>query len=392
MASLPSESHRAYDKLATGVAWLDEQLRFIHVNPAFIDITGLSRWRDCPLEALGTAAPALAELIARARATHSTLAVRGFELSTRDPPLRTDISVSADDDSVLIEIHAHGQHDSSARAAPRISQSLRGLAHEVKNPLAGLRGAAQLLQRRAVEPDQQRLADLIIVEADRLAALTDRLLRPGGESRLGPVNLHELSERALALINAEAEPELELDRDYDPSLPTLHGDADRLLRPGGESRLGSANLHELAERALALISAEAAPELELDRDYDPSLPALHGDADRLLQLLLNLLRNAMQAQATRIGVRTRAERGAVLNERPLRLAMRLDVIDNGAGVPDALRESLFLPLVSGRDEGTGLGLALAQEIAQEHGGQLDFTSRPGRTVFSLILPLEKAYG
>jgi two-component system nitrogen regulation sensor histidine kinase GlnL len=339
MPSLSPESHRAYDKLVTGVAWLDENLRFIHVNPAFIDITGLARWRDCPLEALGTAAPALADLIARARATHSTLAVRGFELATRDPPLRTDISVSADDDSVLIEIHAHGQHDSSARAAPRISQSLRGLAHEVKNPLAGLRGAAQLLLRRAVEPDQQRLADLIIVEADRLAALTDRLLRPGGEARLGAVNLHELSERALALI-----------------------------------------------------SAEAAPELELDRDYDPSLPMLRGDADRLLQLLLNLLRNAMQAQASRIGVRTRAERGAVLNERPLRLAMRLDVIDNGAGVPDALRESLFLPLVSGRDEGTGLGLALAQEIAQEHGGQLDFTSRPGRTVFSLILPLEKAYG
>jgi len=339
MPAAPPKSFVAFDKLTTGVACLDAQLRFAYVNPAFIEITGLARWRDCPLEALGAAAPALGELIARARATHSVLAVRGFELATRDPPLRSDVAVTAEDDGVVLEIHAHAAHDSSVRGAPRISQSLRGLAHEVKNPLAGLRGAAQLLQRRATEPDQQRLAQLIIAEADRLVALTDRLLRPGGESRLIAVNIHEL-----------------------------------------------------AERAFALISTEAAPELDFDRDYDPSLPALQGDADRLLQLLLNLLRNAMQAAATRIGVRTRAERGVLLNARPVRVAMRLDVMDNGSGVPDALRETLFLPLVSGRADGTGLGLALAQEIAQEHGGQLDFTSRPGRTVFSLTLPLENANG
>jgi len=266
-----------FDKLATGVACLDAQQRFAYVNPAFIEVTGLARWRDCPLEALGLAAPLLGELIARARATHSVLAVRGFELATRDPPLRTDITVTAEDDGVILEIHAHAAHESPARSSPRISQSLRGLAHEVKNPLAGLRGAAQLLQRRAAEPDQKRLAELIIAEADRLVALTDRLLRPGGESHLLAVNLHEL-----------------------------------------------------AERALALLSTEAAPELDFERDYDPSLPALQGDADRLLQLLLNLLRNAMQAAATRIGVRTRAEHGVLLNEHPVRLAMRLDVIDNGS--------------------------------------------------------------
>lgn len=339
MPPAPSDTFAVFDKLATGIACLNAQLRFVYVNPAFIEITGLARWRDCPLEALGPPAPLLAELISRARAAHSVLAVRGFELATRDPPLRTDVAVTAEDDGVLLEIHVHAAHDNSARGVPRISQSLRGLAHEVKNPLAGLRGAAQLLQRRAAEPDQQRLAQLIIAEADRLAALTDRLLRPGGEQH--PI---------------------------------------------------AVNVHELAERALALISTEAAPELDFDRDYDPSLPALQGDADRLLQLLLNLLRNAMQAAATRIGVRTRAERGVLLNERPVRVAMRLDVIDNGSGVPDPLRESLFLPLVSGRAEGTGLGLALAQEIAQEHGGQLDFTSRPGRTVFSLTLPLENGNG
>jgi two-component system nitrogen regulation sensor histidine kinase GlnL len=249
-----------------------------------------------------------------------------------------DIAVSVvEDGQALLELHAVG-HEISARTAPRISQSLRGLAHEVKNPLAGLRGAAQLLQRRTNEPDQQHLAELIITEADRLVALTDRLLRPGGK----------------------------------PHLSVL-------------------NLHELAERALTLVSSEAVADLDVERDYDPSLPPFRGDGDRLLQLLLNLLRNARQASATRIGMRSRAERSTLLNDQPVRLAVRLDVIDNGDGVPEALRESLFLPLVSGRADGTGLGLAVAQEIAQEHGGQITFSSRPGRTVFSLTLPLERAH-
>lgn len=329
----------AFDKLATGVAVLDAHLHFAYANPAFIEMTRLARWRDCPLEVVGAAAGVLGELIARARAARAPITLRGFDLATREPPPRADVTVSlAEDDCIILEMHASSQHEATAREGPRISQTLRGLAHEVKNPLAGLRGAAQLLQRRAAEPDQQHLATLIIAEADRLAALTDRLLRPGGKPHLSAVNLHELIERASALIRAEA-----------------------------------------------------VPHVDFERDYDPSLPPFRGDADRLLQLLLNLLRNALQATASRIGVRTRAERGVVLNGRPVRVAMRLDIIDNGQGVPESLREVLFLPLVSGRDGGTGLGLAVAQEIAHEHGGQIGFTSSPGRTVFSLTLPLERAH-
>jgi two-component system nitrogen regulation sensor histidine kinase GlnL len=313
-------------------------LRFVHANPAFIENTHMARWRGCPLEILGTAAADLVTLIARMRETDAPLALRNFELSTRDPPLRMDVAVSPwSSGGVLLELHAQST-DAGSGPPPRISQSLRGLAHEVKNPLAGVRGAAQLLKRRLAEPEQVRLAELIIAEADRLGALTDRLLHPGGKPHLSAVNLHEV-----------------------------------------------------AERARALIAAEAAPELKLGRDYDPSLPTFRGDADRLQQLLLNLLRNALQAQAQSILVRTRAEHGALLNGQSVRLALRLDVIDDGDGVPEALRESLFLPLVSGRAEGTGLGLALAQEIAHEHGGQLAFRSRPGRTVFSLSLPLESAH-
>jgi two-component system nitrogen regulation sensor histidine kinase GlnL len=335
-ASISAAAVALLDQLATGVALLDARLVFQYCNPAFVDLTGLARWRDCPLGIVGDAAATVEALIERMRAARSTLTSRGFELTPRMPPQRVDVSVSAwDGRGVLLELHAQGQYEAAA-ASPRISQSLRGLAHEVKNPLAGLRGAAQLLQRRAAEPDQQRLAELIIAEADRLAALTDRLLRPGGKPHLSHVNLHEV-----------------------------------------------------AERARALIGAEAAPELRLERDYDPSLPNFRGDADRLLQLLLNLLRNAMQAAANQIIVRTRAEHGVIIAGQPARLALRLDVIDDGQGVPEAVQDVLFLPFVSGSASGTGLGLALAQEIAHEHGGQLGFTSRPGRTVFSLTLPIDR---
>jgi two-component system nitrogen regulation sensor histidine kinase GlnL len=337
---IPPAKFAAFDQLATGVAVVDAESRFVHANPAFIELTGLARWRDCPLDVIGAAAPILGELIARARSAHSSVTGRSVDLTTRESPLRADITVSiVEDDAVLLEVHPSSPHGPPASVGPRISQTLQGLAHEVKNPLAGLRGAAQLLQRRASEPDQQRLAELIIAEADRLVSLTDRLLRPGGKPHLAQVNLHELVERAFTLISTEA---------------------------------GSA--------------------LEFERDYDPSLPPLLGDADRLLQVLLNLLRNALQAGATRVSLRTRAERGVVLNGRLVRLGLRVDIIDNGSGVPEALRESLFLPLVSGRADGSGLGLAVAQEIAHEHGGQIAFTSNPGRTVFSLRLPLERTHG
>ncbi len=325
------------DPMATGIAVFGEDLRIQHANPAFLELIGTSRWRGYPLPVLGETAVALTELIERMRVTHALLLVRGCDLPGHTPPLRADVAVGPwRGKGALLEVHTLGP-DVATDPTP-ISQSLRGLAHEVKNPLAGLRGAAQLLRRRAAEPDQQRLAELIIAEADRLAALTDRLLHPAGKPHLRVVNLHEI-----------------------------------------------------AERARALIAAEAAPEVQLQRDYDPSLPGFRGDADRLLQLLLNLLRNALQAGAGRIALRTRAERAALIAGQPVRLAVRLEVIDDGHGVPESLRASAFAPLVSGRSGGTGLGLALAREIAREHDGTLDFRSRPGHTVFTLLLPLESMH-
>lgn len=256
--------------------------------------------------------------------------------------LLADLAVTPlPDGSVLLELHelsVEAETDDAQRGAPRLSESLRGFAHEVKNPLAGLRGAAQLLRRRVGDGDLIELAELVIAEADRLTALADRLLHASAKPHLTLLNIHEPVERVLAVLAAEEH-------------------APRLLR-----------------------------------DFDPSLPPLRGDADRLTQLLLNLARNASEAGARTLTLRTRVERGAHLSERIVRTALRVDVIDDGGGVPPELHESLFLPLVSSRAQGTGLGLALCQEIAREHGGTLNFRSRPGDTVFTLLLPLELPHG
>jgi len=320
---------------ATGIAVIDRRFCFAYANPAFVELTHASGWRGAPLKILGEAEPALAAVIERAREVNVPVVSRSMDVMLGGAMQRVDIAASIlSDDRVLLELHVLGAKFEDG-AAPRVSESLRGLAHEMKNPLAGLRGAAQLLKRGMADPDQQLLADLVISEADRLGALADRLLHPRGK----------LTMRAV-------------------------------------------NLHEIAERARALIAAEAGAGIKLDRDYDPSLPDLQGDADSLLQVVLNLMRNALQAGAQTIVVRTRAEHGAVVGGRTLRRAQRLDVIDDGGGVPEELRESLFMPLVSGRADGTGLGLALAQEIAHEHGGQISFRSRTGHTTFSLTLPAE----
>jgi two-component system nitrogen regulation sensor histidine kinase GlnL len=337
---LPLSNDALLDHLNVAVALLDPNLHFIRANSAFCELfdIGASKLRGMALEAFGPSAEVLCTLAGRARADRSVVTRRGQQIVTgTGRALRADIVASAlPEAGVLLEIHS--LLPEAAVSPSPLSETLRGLAHEVKNPLAGLRGAAQLLKRRLAEPELTRLAQLIIDEADRLGALTDRLLSPGGKSQLADVNLHEV-----------------------------------------------------AERARALIAAEAAPELKLERDYDPSLPTIFGDADRLQQLLLNLMLNALQANAKTILVRTRAEHAARLGVQPVRLALRLDVIDDGDGVPEALRDSLFLPLVSGHS-GSGLGLALAQEIAHEHGGQLAYTGHAGNTMFTLILPLERAHG
>ena len=322
---------------ATGLAGLDPDLCFRWINPAFAEWLGVARgWIGQPLSVLDDGSGGVVAAAERARDTQRRVVLRQARLQGIDGSGRIgEISFTPlAGECLLLELHeAAGGVDSAPGA---LSESLRGFAHEVKNPLAGVRGAAQLLARRVESAELVELAELVIAESDRLANLADRLLRAGGKPRMAALNVHELLERVAALVAAEA----------------------------------------------------GAPEVR--RDYDPSLPAASGDGDRLFQLLLNLARNAVEAGARTLVLRTRVEFGIRLGERLRRAVLRIDVIDDGHGVAPALADTLYEPLVSGRPDGSGLGLALAREIAAEHDGELRHASRPGDTRFILLLPLERA--
>lgn len=325
------------EQVATGMALIDADLRVRWINPALAERLALGTRSVIgqPLRALIECEDIVAQA-GRVLVEQRPLQWRDVVLTTPgDRATRADVAVQPFDTGLLLEVHALAE---PLAARSPLSATLRGFAHEVKNPLAGLRGAAQLLQRRVDSADLQALAGLIIDEADRLGALANRLLFHDGAARLDLLNIHHLLERLGDLLQAE------------PSAPQLR------------------------------------------HDYDPSAPEPLGDADRLQQVLLNLARNALEAGAKNLTFRTRVEHGVRLGERVLRMALRVDVIDDGSGVPADLCETLFDPLVSGRADGTGLGLALSREIAQEHGGDLRYTSYPGETVFSLYLPLEKTRG
>ncbi|GAA0710808.1 two-component system sensor histidine kinase NtrB [Dokdonella soli] len=321
---------------ATPMAIVDRELGLQAVNVALLDWLGAGarNWRGEALAVLDAKPPLLSEAAARAFAQDRRIWLREARLRTAIGDRGADLALTPlDARALLLEVLPPALGD--AASGSRLSESLRGFAHEVRGPLAGMRGAAQLLQRRVDGPDLQELAGLIVGEVDRLADLSERLLHTGAKPRLARVNIHEVIERVAALIAAGSAP------------PRLR------------------------------------------RDYDPSLPPVSVDADRLQQALLNLARNAVEAGAHELTLRTRAEHGARIGEHAARLALRVDVADDGRGVPAALADTLFEPLVSGRADGSGLGLALSREIAREHGGELGYTSRPGATVFSLLLPVKE---
>lgn len=323
------------EQMTTGLALVDANLHLQWINPALADWLdlGFRSARGLPLSALfigndngiAHATRVLDEQRASQWRGVSLAAAHGREISA-------DIALQPFDDGLLLEVHVLAE---PVAVDSPLSATLRGFAHEVKNPLAGLRGAAQLLKRRVDNEDLQALAQLIMDEADRLAMLANRLLHHDGAANPGAVNIHHVLERLDGLLQAE--------------------------------------------------TASA----QFRHDYDPSVPDLYGDADRLQQVLLNLARNALEAGARTLTFRTRIEHSLRLGDRLHRMALRVDVLDDGQGVPAALRETLFQPLVSGRADGTGLGLALSREIAGEHGGELRYMSHPGETTFSLYLPLEK---
>jgi two-component system nitrogen regulation sensor histidine kinase GlnL len=349
------EPTELFDTLSTGIVVLDAQFCPIYANVSAQDFMAVSlrQARGRPFAELFHDPRLLNEVLRRSAKNLETCTQHELVLkalgsaANRDSPV-VDLIVTPLEGQVtgtylLLELTDATQRQRISRDSDILvgmdgsRLMVRQLAHEVKNPLGGLRGAAQLLAKELADPSLREYTDVIINEADRLCAHVD----------------------SMAISN-------------------------------GPPRKALLNVHEACEHVVKLIRAEAPAAVQVDRDYDPSLPDALFDQHQIVQALLNVVRNAMQAvgERGRIVVRTRVRSGMSIGKARHRLVAAIEVEDNGPGVPPDLIKTLFLPLVTGRTNGTGLGLAVAQDLVTRHEGIIEFTSQPGRTVFSLLLPIE----
>jgi two-component system nitrogen regulation sensor histidine kinase GlnL len=339
----------ALDQLTTAVAVVDSRLAVRYLNPAAEAFFGTSR-QHCvgsPIADLlyQGGSPAL-DGLENIFSSGQSVTKRGAEFRIRDGrETKADLTASLERDAnhLVIEIQPINRllrinrDDHSAHSQETNRHLIRGMAHEIKNPLGGLRGAAQLLERELSDKALREYTQIIIEEADRLTALVDRLLGPN---------------RQLATDNV--------------------------------------NLHETLEHVVRLVDAELPGKIDFLRDYDPSLPDVVADRAQLVQALMNIIRNAGQAlrntNGAQITLRTRAIRQFTIGTTRHRLAAQIDVVDNGPGIPEDMTERIWFPMISGRADGTGLGLAITQTIVGQHGGIIECKSEPGNTCFSVYLP------
>jgi two-component system nitrogen regulation sensor histidine kinase GlnL len=346
----------AFDHLATMVAVVGDQGRFVFANAAFEQVLGLSR--------RSVLRGSLFDWFvddALVRETVAAVSRNEFSTSRLEAQLRRPHAPHADGLPVhvivnqlegssdvvieLVEIEQQTRQDREERAldqAQATKELIRNLAHEIKNPLGGIRGAAQLLEMELDDKSLSEYTQVIINEADRLQSLVDRLLAPHRKPHV----------------------------------------------------VSDVNIHEVCERVRSLILAEFPRGLDVERDYDISIPEFRGDREQLIQAVLNIAHNAAQALNEQIAagsgeiiLRTRIARNMTLGKQRYRLALELHIEDNGPGIPDSIRDRIFYPLVSGRDGGSGLGLTLAQTFVQQHQGMIECESEPGRTLFKIVIPL-----
>ena len=347
----PGEQHDGLlDALTTAVAIIDARGTVDYLNAAAQTLlaVGINQARGRPLAELVREPAPIEALVVRARTDSEPIAQRELRIAptTRgDSHFVVDCTASPiDAGRVLLEISDTTRQQRISRDNALLAQldgsrqMIRQLAHEIKNPLGGLRGAAQLLERELPAEPLKDYTRLIIREADRLRKLVDNLLGPGAPPNKTSINPHEMLQHVYQLLRSEA--------------------------PGG----------------IAIV-----------RDYDPSLPAVFADRDQMIQAMLNLGRNAVQAlgEYGRLTLRTRAVVNATIGTRRHRVVASIQFEDNGAGVPPELADTIFYPLVTSRPGGNGLGLAVAQDLVTRHGGLIEFESRPGHTVFTLLLPFEE---
>lgn len=340
------------DHLTSAVILLDRHLRPLYLNPAAEGLLAVSQQHACGQsfgDLLREADPLL-EAFRDALRTGTPFTQRqtSLTLATLHQTVLVDISATPlPDAGLLLEMQSMDRllkisREEAIVSSQQTSRHLaRGLAHEIKNPLGGIRGAAQLLARELPDARLTEYTRIIIEEADRLRDLVDRMLGPHEPPALAAVNIHEVLERVLSLIRVES------------------GEGVRFVR-----------------------------------DYDPSMPDIEGDRAQLLQALLNIVRNAMQVMRENhtpdatITICTRVQRRFTIGKRVHKLVCRVDILDNGPGIPPDMQDTVFYPMISGRADGTGLGLAISQSIIAQHHGLIECESSPGNTRFSLYIPLD----
>ncbi|MEX2489803.1 MAG: nitrogen regulation protein NR(II) [Pseudomonadales bacterium] len=342
------------DNLSTALLFLDHQLKLCFINPSAESLLEISGTRSCgqPVSELFAETRELESVMYDAIQTGQPYTRRKAEIKLNSGGTKTvDYTVTPVNEDeqprLLMEVHPLDRYlridrDEAIRSHQDTTrQMIRGLAHEIKNPLGGIRGSAQLLSRELDNAPLLEYTNIIIQETDRLTALVDRLLGPR-------------------------------------TLP----------------RPRMTNIHELLERTYKLIEMESDQRINISRDYDPSIPELYIDAELMMQAIFNIARNAAQSVAdtpnATLTLVTRTERQFTIGNARHRLVVKIDIIDNGPGIPPALHEQLFYPMISGRPDGSGLGLSFAQSIVHQHHGLIEFESEPGDTRFTIIIPLEQA--
>ncbi len=350
----PNYQHNILDNLSTAVVLLNAELNIEYINPASENLFQISNRQACGSklqkvmniddsfisrleDALNNFHP-----ITEHEACISLPSGREIIIDYHLNPLQTDSKMQ-----LILEISHMDRHIRIAREEKLLNEQnatrnlVRGMAHEIKNPLGGLRGAAQLLERELPNAELKEYTQIIIGEADRLQSLVDRVLGPNNVPKKHNVNIHQILEHVRQLTQVE--------------LPD------------------DAYIH-------------------FKLDYDPSLPEIMADSDMMIQTILNITQNAVQALAGsgEITYRTRPLRHFTIGHTHHRLVLQTDIIDNGPGIPENLQEQIFYPMVTGRAEGTGLGLSIAQSLINQHGGLIKMTSRPGETIFTIYLPLSNA--
>ncbi|MFC3123337.1 nitrogen regulation protein NR(II) [Agaribacter flavus] len=355
MGNTPLLLETIFQSMTNALLVLDEEFNIVYVNEAALNVfeTGLSQIQEKTFDEFFLQEHLDLRRFERAFSKGEEFSEAELQLCFKDGrcilvDLQANIFRVEQKEYLLLEIMPVDKQRKISQETQQYAQQvaarelIRGLAHEIKNPLGGIRGAAQLLNRQLPTREQQEFTQMIMEQADRLRGLVDRLLGPN-------------------------------------TLP----------------QKGYCNLHEVIEKVRSVIAADQSYSIRVIRDYDPSIPDVYADPDMLQQALLNIVRNASQAlkdahiEKPTIRLKTRIERSSVINGKRHALCALISVIDNGPGIPRELRDTLFYPMVTSKKNGSGLGLSIAQTLTDHHDGKIDLESFPGYTEFTIYIPITK---